>query len=208
MKNSNSIIAIAIICLVVIFGGIAFIWSHTNNIPSGVPTLGDVGTTTVKTFTNAEPHFSIQYPGNFTVNTQYLYQELGPNKTIAGVSFTIPKSLTEGTNLSSDSFVSVESLPLPSCTALTFLGETATTSKTVVENGVAYDVAEGVGAAAGNIYDEYVYAIQGSHPCTIIRYVIHSGNIANYPPGAVSEFNKFVLVTIFDAMRHTYKALP
>ncbi|HVZ75779.1 MAG TPA: MliC family protein [Candidatus Paceibacterota bacterium] len=150
--------------------------------------------------------FSIRFPQGYTLDPNYSYQALGPGKSIPGVKITIPASVATGTNLASDTYASVEWLPkaTASCTADLFLdmgngGKVTTFS----DNGVDYSVATTTDAAAGNRYDEAVFAIPGTNPCTAIRYMIHYGVIENYPAGAVTEFDRTSLVNTFDAIRRT-----
>lgn len=139
----------------------------------------------------------------YTVDTSYVYSSLGPEKESKGVQFMIPESLTLSTNLSKDSYVSVEAVAATtSCMADIFLPNQITPSKTIVENGVQYSMANGGGAAAGNRYDETVYALQdSSEPCVAIRYFIHWSVVENYPEGTISEFDKKALFGRFDSIR-------
>jgi len=147
--------------------------------------------------------FSIATPPGWTVDTGYDYQELGPGQDIHGVSFTIPASLAKGTNLSSNSYISVETLPsLKTCTASPFLSG-AEAKPSVTQNGVTFSVAEATQGAAGNFYDETVYAAKGTSPCIAVRYFIHSTNIGNYDPGTIKAFDGAALLAQFDAIRKT-----
>jgi len=58
-------------------------------------------------------------------------------------------------------------------------------------------------AAVGNRYEETVYAMPGTSPCVAVRYFIHWTIIENYPPGAVTAFDRQALLDRFDAMRGT-----
>jgi len=44
--------------------------------------------------------------------------------------------------------------------------------------------------AAGNRYEEQVWALKDSSPCFAVRYFIHSTVVENYPEGTVIEFDK------------------
>jgi hypothetical protein len=111
--------------------------------------------------------------------------------------------MAAGTNLSADSYVSVEELPnATSCTASLFLNDTVKTS-TTTDNGTDYSFAQGADAGAGNLYTEMVYAIPGSSPCTAVRYFIHSTQLANYPAGTRVAFDQNALVAQFDQIRRT-----
>lgn len=149
--------------------------------------------------------FSLRYPSGYTVDSTYTYQELGPGKEITGTKFTIPASLATGTNLSSDSYLSVEEIPKTSdCSASLFLPlNPGSVVKTMVDNGTTYSVGNSDGAGAGNRYDETVYVLPGTNPCIAVRYFIHYSAIQNYPPGMVAQFNEQSLITQFDQIRRT-----
>lgn len=140
------------------------------------------------------------------MDSSYEYQELGPGMAIGGVKFTIPESVATGTNLSADSYVSVEEIPATStCSAAMFLDAGAITSGPVMlsNNGVTYSVASSTGAGAGNRYEETVYAIPGTDPCIAVRYFIHYGVIENYPVGMISQFDEAALKAQFDEIRRS-----
>ena len=153
--------------------------------------------------TYATSTFSIQYPSNFSVDESYTYDQFA-GKPVVGVSFTIPESLASGTNLSSDSYLSVEWLPrAKNCTGDIYIVPNVKAFELTVGT-TTYSVATTTGAAAGNIYEEQVFAVKGSSLCTAVRYYIHSGNIMNYPPegeSAVREFDKSALIRAFDQIR-------
>jgi hypothetical protein len=97
--------------------------------------------------------------------------------------------------------VIVEQLPrAKNCTGDIFVYDNVKAT-TRTENGVTYSVASTSGAGAGNFYEETIYALAGSVPCTAVRYYIHSSNIGNYTPGTVREFDKNALLDSFDDIR-------
>lgn len=152
--------------------------------------------------------FSIRYPAGFAVDDAYVYQALGLGKEIAGVKFTIPETVATGTNLGTDSYVSVEHLSqAPSCTANLFL-ESAATSSEVIDGDMTYSLASSTGAGAGNRYEETVYALPGINSCTAVHYFVHYGVFENYPPGMVKMFDRDSLIAQFGAIRRTLKVAP
>lgn len=161
------------------------------------------GQNLTQAYANSTYNFSIRLANGYTPDASYTYQEI-PNKPISGIKFTIPAATATGTNLASDSYISVEQLPkAQTCTATMFLDDPSAVAKSVTDNGTDYSMATSNGAGAGNRYDETVYAIPGSSPCTAVRYFIHYGAIENYPPGKVTEFNEQNLINQFDAIRRT-----
>jgi membrane-bound inhibitor of C-type lysozyme len=155
-----------------------------------------------KVYSNSAAAFSIRIPQEYIVDEFYHYRHLGPGKSIAGIKFTVATSTAFGTNLSPDTYLSVEEIPqIKNCSAALFLANAS--PKSVTDGTFSYSVATSSGAAAGNRYDELVYALPGTNPCIGIRYYIHYGVIENYPPGQVREFDKQALLETFDAIRRT-----
>lgn len=154
------------------------------------------------TYASSTLGFSVRYPAGYTLNTAYVNQTLGPGANIRGVQVVIPATMATGTNLASDSGVSVEQLPkATSCTANLFMGDQVGSTSNSTANGVDYSMATGADAGAGNLYNETVYAIVGSSPCTAVRYFVHSTQLGNYPAGTVTAFNQTALMHDFDGIR-------
>jgi len=168
-----------------------------------------VGVTLPKLFANSEGTFSLRLPSivssttdGYTI-TQHASNQLSSTLTIDGTRFTIPKSMATGTNLSNDSYMSVENIPnTASCRAELFLSKVTATS-TITDTTVTYSFASSSGAGAGNRYEETVYALQGTNPCIAVHYFIHYGVLENYPIGTVKAFDKKALITQFDQIRRT-----
>lgn len=162
-------------------------------------------TNNLLTYSTSTKGFSIKYPADFSIDESYLYTT-GFGKTISGVKFTIPAKLSAGTNLGSDTYVSVEQIKksgaTPTCIALDFLSlAKGTVILPVTDGGITYSVASSTGAGAGNRYEETVYAIPGTNPCIAVRYFVHYGVYENYPKDTTKEFDKQAVLTQFDAMR-------
>ncbi len=140
----------------------------------------------------------------YGIDKDYVYTSKGPGEEIYGVKFMIPKSEAMGTNLSSDSYISVEYLPEGvTCDASIFSFDTSSESKIVRDGGVEYSMVSTLDAGAGNRYEETIYARKGSSPCVAVRYFIHYGAIENFEKGAVIEFDKNALTQEFDNIRRT-----
>ena len=75
-----------------------------------------------RTYTNEKLGYSIAYPADWKLDTNYIYVGFGPDHEIHGVAFGIPPSLTRGTNLSANmTNLSVETLAGDSCNAARFI---------------------------------------------------------------------------------------
>lgn len=163
------------------------------NNPGGLPNVYHDGTI----------GFSIRYPDNYSANPDYQYQALDPNKEISGVKFTISPDIASGTNLSDDIGISVELIPdTQDCNASLFLSNNPA-AQTITDNNTEYSFASAAESAAGNRYEESVWALPGTNPCLAVRYFIHYGVIENYPQGTVREFDKASLISQFDKIRQT-----
>lgn len=156
------------------------------------------------TYTSDVLGFSIQYPPGFTPDSEYVNESLGPGRQIRGVAFLVPDSMTRGTNLSPDTKLSVERVDATECTPSEFLAAGAVEGEDATLGDYDYQYAETGGAAAGNLYDEYVYALQrDGSACYGIRFFVHSTQIGNYEPGAVREFDREDLLQTFRDMAAT-----
>ncbi len=145
-----------------------------------------------QTYISKTKAFSIRLPEGYTAREE-----------ASEVTFTIPEVVATGTNLSTDTHVSVEQiLNVQTCSATLFIDQQVA-AHTVIDAGVTYSVASTTGAGAGNRYEETVYALPNSNPCTAVRYLVHYGVIENYPPGAVREFDREALLAEFDSIRRS-----
>lgn len=161
-------------------------------------------------YLNSQNGFTLKFPnssassplGGFSVDEKYMYQA-SPDKVLYGVRLVIPQAMREGTNLSSDSYISVESIPQTrDCKASLFL-ETNQPSVDLEDSGVSYSVSTSTEAGLGNRYEETIYAIPGTNPCIAVRYFVHYSVIENYEPGTVKEFDKKALISLFDSIRRS-----
>ncbi len=185
----------AIVLVLLAAGGYYMLNTDITPEPDVTPDVTEPTTSTYATST-----FSITYPREFTIDTSYQYEGV-PNKPIDGVSFTIPLTMATGTNLSADSRISVEWLPrAKTCTGDIFFLDNVR-AREMTEGSTIYSVATTSGVGAGNLYEETIYALADSEPCTAIRYFIHSTNLGNYEPGTVRAFDRASLMRQFDTIR-------
>lgn len=155
------------------------------------------------TYASSSLGFYLKHPAAFSVNESYAYEAFGANKAIAGVKFTIPFAMATGTNLSEDSGISVETLPrAKNCTGDIYL-KANVKAEAFEENGMKYSLATSSEGAAGNMYEEWVYALADSEPCIAVRYFIHTTNIDAYDPGTVMEYDRPTLLAALDEIRRS-----
>ena len=153
--------------------------------------------------------FSLRLPSltnanadGYSVNESFKNQ-LSPDLTISGVKFTIPKAFSLGTNLSADTYISVEHISeTQTCSASLFFADKHA-AVSIKEGSMMYALATSSSAGAGNRYEEIVYALPGTNPCIAVRYMMHSTVLENYEPGAVEAFNKENLMSEFDHIRRS-----
>lgn len=203
MSTKKIIIGIAVVCIV-LFG--FFLFRPTTDTISQIPGTS-VSTTSDQTagnsaYVNKVFGFQIQPGEGFTTRESYLNQDLGPGREIPGVAFVIPAALSQGTNLSPDSYLSVEKLSDVDCTPSSFI-DSVTTTETVNISGVSFEKAVVGGAGAGNLYEETVYVTEKADACFAVREFVHSTQLANYDPGTVKAFDKAKLTKLFDSMLAT-----
>lgn len=74
---------------------------------------------------------------------------------------------------------------------------------TATINGVQFKTGHTTDAAAGNIYDSQVYRAVFDNCCFEAVETVHTGNIVNYTPGTVTEFDKSKALVILDQMLQT-----
>ncbi len=202
----NFRVIIFLVVAVAIIGAGAFVWiTWPKDEPEPVvqePVTEEPTTPATGTLASSTMGYSIAYPLDFSAVEKHSYA-FSSTKNILGFRVNIPADMATGTNLSADSYVSVEQLPnARACTGDIFLKANVKATN-VTEAGISYSMASSSDAAAGNRYEEIVYALKDSAPCTAVRYFIHYTNIQNYPDGAVTEFNKAALITEFDQIRRS-----
>jgi hypothetical protein len=157
-----------------------------------------------RTYGDTRLGFSIAYPEGWSVDKEHAYPNTVHDERLAGVAFMVPLDLSAKTNLSSDSYIAVESAGgAPACDATAFLDQPETT-RNEMQRKLRWSVGRMGDAGAGNFYDETVYALEGSKPCLAIRYFIHSTNVANYPEGTVRQFDRAALTAMYDRIRSTF----
>jgi len=154
-------------------------------------------------YTSPDNSFSLALPktASYVIDEDFKNQQ-SPTLITTGVKFTIPEAHASGTNLSPDTYLSVETLESGACNASSFL-DGDHKAMPIVDNNVRYTFATSSNAGAGNRYDESVFALEGTDPCIAVRYVIHYSVLENYEEGTVTQFDAEALFKEFDAIRHS-----
>lgn len=181
-----------ILALVILAGIGYFFWVHSQK-PVDDGTLVYHG-----------DRFSVHYPQNWFADTSYQYDLLGPEEpAIPGVKFHVPIALIAGTNLTTDTGISVEQMAgMPACRAEPFLISPQSVADETVD-GTNYSVASSFDAAAGNRYEETVYALKGTNPCIAVRYFVHYSELGNFDPDKIMAFDHAGLIKQFDTIRRS-----
>jgi hypothetical protein len=162
-----------------------------------------------RTYTNHMLGYSISYPADWRVITDYVYPGFGPDFPIKGVAFEIPSRISARTNLVPHlTNVSVESRGgRGPCDARRFIPEPSDMHD-VTEFGRTWSVATQKDAAVGNRYDIKVFVVKGSSPCIAVRYFIHFMTFENFEEGTARQFDRPGLIRAFDAVRKTLVTGP
>lgn len=71
-------------------------------------------------------------------------------------------------------------------------------------NAIPFEMTTVMDAAAGNLYESRVYRTLQNKRCYEITETVHTGNIANYPIGAVVEFDKEKAYTELNKIFQTF----
>ena len=72
-------------------------------------------------------------------------------------------------------------------------------------NSTTFYKTNGTGVGAGNIYNSIIYrAFVGGQTCIELNETIHTGNIANYPEGTVTEVNQAPIWTVLDQITQSF----
>jgi hypothetical protein len=154
-------------------------------------------------YDNQEYNFSFSYPevDVFNPNTGYQYVT---NNSLARVD--LPASAFAGTNLGEASFIvgaSRDAKVVSAC--LKAAPEERGATSLEVINGTEMKVFSGSDPAAGNLYETTSYRAVKNGVCYEATLLLHSGNIYNYEPGAVKEFDRVKMMAGLTEILRTFK---
>ncbi|RJQ36166.1 hypothetical protein C4552_04385 [Candidatus Parcubacteria bacterium] len=151
------------------------------------------------------------YPPGFSVRTG---ADLGGGfvtPTIARADAPASAFDAEQTNLIDAAFV-IAARPGADSACLSFAdapqppNEDAISEGTI--NGVAFMMYRTVGAAAGNRYVSELFRTVQNGRCYEIALVVHTGNIGNYPPDTVAEFDERRAFDVLERMLDSLRLPP
>lgn len=152
----------------------------------------------MKTYTNAEQSYSIQYPEDFSVTAND--QVSTDDVTVTGTSFVFPDSYSNGNTLDQ---AKVTVAMQPTCPQ-----SIGTPGQSVTINGTTYQTADWNGVGAGNLYQGTTYETTHAHSCYLILLYMHSCNLGpDCSAGHTVSFNKKPLQDMFETMLHTLRWL-
>lgn len=99
---------------------------------------------------------------------------------------------------------STDSQVVATCTEPVVLDAAETVVGEVTFNRVTFTKTESSGVGAGNVYEQTHYRAARNDTCFEFTYFIHYGNIGNYDPSTVTEFNREALLQSFDEVLSTF----
>jgi len=94
--------------------------------------------------------------------------------------------------------ISDDSQQVATCTEPASIAGVETNDDEVSKNGISYTRSEVQSAAAGNIYEVIYHRTVQKGRCYEVIYFMHYGNIGNYVPGEVEEFDRAGLLQEFE----------
>lgn len=156
-------------------------------------------------YENKEFGFALRYPEGADVREGNAEGFLSATARNAVVGIFLPQPLFQGTNLG-EAAVAVGVSPDPDalahCATSSGTGEVDRGTATI--GGETFHEFSATGVGAGNIYESTSYRVERRGGCYEIVEMLHSGNIGNYTPGTVKEFDKEKFSKILDALAHTF----
>jgi hypothetical protein len=154
-----------------------------------------------QTFNYADPQgrFTLSYSDDFAP-AYYNGGEVTKIPPVFTVQYIDTQQLTS-TNLGEVYFLlGVSDAPqdVATCTQPLSLGAPETVLGETTVNGVSFTKSEATGVGAGNVYEQVYLRTLQNDSCYEVTYFVHYGNIGNYPPGTVTEFDRTALYQQLD----------
>lgn len=169
-----------------------------------MPTPQEQVTVQDKTYASSTMKFSVSYSPEFVLEEPYAYTRVSPTKPISGVKFRVPASFTQGTNLASDSGVSVEQLPRANkCVGDIYL-KANVRAVPLAEGTTNFSAATSTETVGADTFEEAVFAITGSSPCIAVRYFLHTTS-ATGTATSTQQFDRAGVIAAFETIRRSLK---
>ena len=155
-------------------------------------------------YVNSQQTVSLRYSDEFAPTTEVPTGDFKGKPDLA-LEFIQPEFYGPTTNLGEAYFLfstMTDAQTVNTCTQPLSSLETISGQKTI--NGYAFTQSEAIGVGAGNIYDQIIYRTVYDNICYEAVFYMHSGNIGNYTPGTVVEFDRAALVGKFEGILSTF----
>lgn len=154
-----------------------------------------------KRYADAKLGLTVAYPPDWTLAKNF-YDGVPEQHAPHGVSFEIPRSISEGTNLES-AFLAVESIPGKICTPDKFDAD-AKGVATLKADGRSYTRSRDRNDVGfGEFYDTQIFVVDGLPRCLAVHYFIHVASMTHFAPGEAKPFDPETLWKTFDEIRAT-----
>ena len=154
------------------------------------------------TYASSTMKFSVSYPPKFTLEEPYAYTRVSPTKPISGVKFRVPASFTQGTDLASDSGVSIEQLPRANACAGDIYLKANVKAAPFADGTINYSVATSTEALGSDTFEEAIFAVTGSSPCIAVRYFLHT-TAATGTATSTRAYDRAGLLAAFETIRRS-----
>jgi len=155
-------------------------------------------------YTNPQQTATLRYSDEFAPTTQMPAGDFKGTPSLV-LQFINPKFYGPTTNLGEAYFLfstMTDAQTVNTCTQPLPQLETISGQKTI--NGYNFTQSEAIGVGAGNIYDQVIYRTIYDNICYEAVFYMHSGNIGNYTPGTVVEFDRNALAQKFEDVLATF----
>ncbi|MDQ3014364.1 MAG: hypothetical protein M3Q73_00685 [bacterium] len=130
---------------------------------------------------------------------------LNPNKKIKKDRFVVSSDYIKGTNLASDSGVTIEVYDSTQLCQAEYVPENFAASPVQTINGKTFSTASSQSGAAGNFYQHTLFKTVHEGKCYVAIAVTHTTNVGAYPAGEVIEYNKAELMELYTKLISTFK---
>ncbi len=156
----------------------------------------------LQAYRNASYNFEFQYPSEFEFVQPEYFSLREPI-----VQLSLPKEQYPKTNFGDAGFAVSYSASKnqKECLDASFIEKNKSFDRQQVIDGETFYVTAATGAAAGNIYQSRIFRIFKDHLCFEIQQTVHTSNIGNYTPGAVSAVDQAPIWTKLDVILFSFK---